>query len=155
MTDRPFDPFDAIRTAPARPWSYRAATRSQMTRTWLLADLWVWLVGPWRRQNDHDELTVSMLARLNHLENRMSLTDAALAELDAATNEVAADLDALEAQIAGLDADAASKISAAAARLRGLAADPEQPVPPAEPADPAPADPEAPADPSDETPPAA
>ena len=92
-----------------------------------IADLWVWLTGLWRRQNDRDELTVSMLARLNHLENRMSLTDAALAELDAATNEVAADLDALEAQIASLDADAASKISAAAARLRGLAADPEQP----------------------------
>ncbi|ALE77661.1 hypothetical protein WY02_03460 [Pseudonocardia sp. AL041005-10] len=75
---------------------------------------------------------LNVFTRLTTLEDRMSQIDAALAELNDATNEVAADLDALEAQVAEIDSATAGKIRAAADRLRGLAADPEQPVPPAE-----------------------
>lgn len=67
--------------------------------------------------------------RLSNLEYRMALTDQALADLDAATNEVAAELDELRDLVAGNDAAVADRISAAATRLRGLAADPENPVP--------------------------
>lgn len=152
--------------------------------TTLLADRWFWLVGPWRRQNDHDELTVSMLARLNHLENLMSSAESAAyaraaevvglikAEFASLRQQVA---DAANAGAAALEADA----QADADRINGLIDDlvtvlpvdvPEVEVPapgaPAElPSDPAPAEPEAPADPapadptpadpSDETPPAA
>lgn len=74
----------------------------------------------------------------------MSLTDAALSDLNDATNEVAAELDALEALVAESDSSAAARIHKAADRLRGLAADPEAPVPPAEPE--VPAEPETPVD---------
>jgi hypothetical protein len=63
------------------------------------------------------------------LEVYMSLTNDALVELDDATNEVAGELEALVAQVAGMDGDTAARINAAATRLRGLAADPENPVP--------------------------
>lgn len=79
---------------------------------------------------------------IRSLEFRMSLTDQALSELDDATNEIAAELEALEGELSGLDSSVADRVSAAAARLRGLAADPENPVP----ADPGTGD--APADPS-------
>jgi len=69
--------------------------------------------------------------RLSHLEYRMALTDQALADLNDATNEVAAELEDLRDQLAGADAAVAQRITDAAARLRGLAADPENPVPPA------------------------
>lgn len=71
--------------------------------------------------------------RLLNLEERMALTDAALADLDAATNEVADELDELRGELADSDSALAARISAAADRLRGLAADPEVPVPPVEP----------------------
>lgn len=61
----------------------------------------------------------------------MALTDQALADLDAATNEVADELDALKNQLSEVDGTVADRITAAAARLRGLAADPDNPVPPA------------------------
>ena len=70
--------------------------------------------------------------RISHLEYRMALSDAALADLDAATNEVAAELDQLRGELTGADQAVADRISAAANRLRGLAADPENPVPPAD-----------------------
>jgi uncharacterized coiled-coil protein SlyX len=68
--------------------------------------------------------------RLTILEYRMALTDQALADLDAATNEVAAELEDLRDLLTGADQAVADRITAAAGRLRGLAADPEQPVPP-------------------------
>jgi peptidoglycan hydrolase CwlO-like protein len=103
-----------------------------------------WLLAPWLRTPrqvrdlwefvlDETDLTTETLLRN---EAHMSEIDNALSELDAATNEVAAELDALEATVAGLDADAGAKIRAAADKLRGLAADPANPVP----AEPAPAD---------------
>jgi predicted nucleic acid-binding Zn-ribbon protein len=61
-----------------------------------------------------------------------------LKDLDEATTQVAADLEALKEQIAnqGLtpeaEAEVFAKLEAAAARLKGLAADPETPVPSAE-----------------------
>lgn len=67
--------------------------------------------------------------RLTILEYRMALTDQALADLDAATNEVAAELDELRDLVAGNDAALADRIGAAATRLRGLAVDPDNPVP--------------------------
>lgn len=70
--------------------------------------------------------------RLNQLELRMALTDQALADLNDATNEVAAELDDLRGQLSDADAAVAQRISDAASRLRGLAADPENPVPPAD-----------------------
>lgn len=75
---------------------------------------------------------LNLFTRVTTLEDRMSQIDAALTELNDATNEVAADLDALEAKVAEIDSATAGKIRAAADRLRGLAADPAQPVPPAE-----------------------
>ena len=70
------------------------------------------------------------LSALTHLETRMSKAEDALVELDAATNEVAAELEAALASGAINDSAIAEKITAAATRLRGLAADPENPVPP-------------------------
>jgi septal ring factor EnvC (AmiA/AmiB activator) len=77
-------------------------------------------------------LTVALAASIQKiatLEERMSLSETALADLDQATNEVADELDQLRNEIAGTDAALADRISAAADRLRGLAADPTNPVP--------------------------
>ena len=67
--------------------------------------------------------------RLEQLEYRMALSDQALADLDAATNEVAAELDEVRAQLTNADQAVADRVTAAAARLRGLASDPQNPVP--------------------------
>lgn len=133
-----------------------------------LADRWHWLVGPWRTQSTQDELTLSVLRRIDHLESRMSAADNLAARLDAATNELAADLtsvrDALAAAVAGQaqavqDAVSAelAKLDAPIARLEALGADEADPVPaPTEPSPAAPVE-DAPASPpADEpTPPAA
>lgn len=131
------------------------------------ADRWHWLTGPWRTQNARDELTLSVLRRIEHLESRMTAADNLAARLDAATNELAADLtsvrDALAAAVAGQaqavqDAVSAelAKLDAPIARLEALGADEADPVPapetPAEPVENAPAAP--PAD-DEPTPPAA
>lgn len=143
-----------------------------------LADYWAWFTGPWRRQNTHDELTVSMLTRLNHLENRMSSAESAAyaraaevvglikAEFASLRQQVA---DAATAGAAALEADAqadADRINSLIDELAEvLPADvPEVEVPapgaPAElPSDPAP-EPEVPAEPvaddsDDDVPPAA
>lgn len=76
----------------------------------------------------------STARRITILEFKMALTDAALAELDEATNAVADELDQLRDELGDADAAIALRISAAADRLRGLAADPTEPVPPAPPA---------------------
>jgi uncharacterized coiled-coil protein SlyX len=67
--------------------------------------------------------------RLDELECRMSATDDALADLNDATNDIATELDDLRGELTGADAAVADRITAAAERLRGLAADPENPVP--------------------------
>jgi F420-0:gamma-glutamyl ligase len=72
----------------------------------------------------------------------MTLSETALADLDAATNQVAAELDTLRGELTTADSAVADKIAAAANRLRGLAADPTNPVPAPAPApEPAPAEP--------------
>ena len=86
--------------------------------------------------------------RITTLEFQMALTDAALADLDDATNAVADELDELRGELKDSDSALALRISAAADRLRGLAADPNEPVPPAPPA-PAPAPEPAPEPPTD------
>jgi hypothetical protein len=78
------------------------------------------------------DLLLPYTQTMTDMEARMAQIAAALAELDSATNEVAAELEALTAQVSNLDADTAARITAAATRLRGLAADPENPVPPVE-----------------------
>lgn len=88
-----------------------------------------------------------ILRKLDKLGVAMADVAAVLADLNDATNEVAGEVDAfgativaLQEQIAALDPEAAAKLEELAAgaasvavRLRGLAADPEQPVPPVEP----------------------
>lgn len=59
----------------------------------------------------------------------MSLTADALTELDDATTAVADRIDALVSQVDGLDSGTAAQIATETARLRGLAADPSNPVP--------------------------
>lgn len=118
-------------------------------------------LAPWRglTKNQLQDQITALQENDTNQEIRMSLTDSALSELDAATNEVAGELDDLEQQVAAavasgqaLDSSVAARISAAATRLRGLAADPEQPVPPADGGDTAPVDePAAPADGGDVT----
>ena len=87
-----------------------------------------------------------ILRKLDKLGVAMADVAAVLADLNDATNEVAGEVDAfgativaLQEQIAALDPEAAAKLEELAAgaasvavRLRGLAADPEQPVPPVE-----------------------
>jgi response regulator RpfG family c-di-GMP phosphodiesterase len=89
------------------------------------------------------EMTMTKLIRLGA---QMSEVTDALADLNDATNEVAGELDAAAAKIqeltdviAGNDPESAAKVAealagigAAATRLRGLAEDPENPVPPVE-----------------------
>jgi hypothetical protein len=60
----------------------------------------------------------------------MAALDDALAELNDATNAVAARLEDLANDVAQHDGAAADAVRAQAARLRGLAADPQNPVPP-------------------------
>lgn len=85
-----------------------------------------------------------IMRALERLGIQVSEVTDALADLNDATNEVAGELDtatatiqSLSDQLAATDpaaaakvAEAVSGITAAATRLRGLAADPEQPVPP-------------------------
>lgn len=141
-----------------------------------VADYWAWLVGPWRRQNDRDELTISMLRRLNHLENRMSSAEsAAYVRAAEVVGLIKAEFASLREQVANSDAALEADAQADADRINVLidelvtvlpadVPDVEVPAPgaPAElpeaPAEPAPAEPvtpadEAPVDP--ETPPAA
>lgn len=59
----------------------------------------------------------------------MSATDDALAELDQATTAVADRIDSLLAQVGNLDASTAAAIRTETDKLRGLAADPDNPVP--------------------------
>jgi hypothetical protein len=66
---------------------------------------------------------------IDELEKRMGKTDDALRDLDVATNEVAAEIDELRASIANYDSATAERLDAVSARLRGLASDPENPVP--------------------------
>jgi hypothetical protein len=63
------------------------------------------------------------------LEAFMSLTESALSDLDAATTEVADRIDALVGQLGNLDQATADAIAVETTRLRGLAADPANPVP--------------------------
>lgn len=142
--------------------------------TWL-ADRWHWLVGPWRTQNCRDELTLSVLRRIDHLETYVSTAETAatarLAELAGLIKAEFASLKGqLDAAIADKDAAVAAGITSAlnddsaadASRLEGLIAEfesvlpatvPDVPVPdPGQPAE-LPAEP-APAEPVEETPPA-
>lgn len=84
---------------------------------------------------------------IDQLEVRMGATENALVELDSATNEVAAEIDELRGEVAKFDEATAERLGVVSARLRGLAADPETPVPapPVEPdveVDPAPEEPQ-------------
>lgn len=88
-------------------------------------DFYRWLaskVGPYLDTTVHNRLT--------HLEARMAKSEDALAELDVATDEIATELEDLRDDVAQHDAALAAKITEKAARLRGLAKDPENPVPP-------------------------
>jgi hypothetical protein len=70
------------------------------------------------------------------MEVRLSATEDAIVELDEATTAVADRIDALIASQGALDESTASAIRTETARLRGMASDPENPVPdPVPPAD--------------------
>jgi chromosome segregation ATPase len=77
-------------------------------------------------------LTVALAAsiqKITTMEEHMSQTDDAVAELNTATNDLAARIDAILANEASLDANTASELRAVRDRLQGLAADPANPVP--------------------------
>ncbi len=77
-----------------------------------LADRWHWLVGPWRTQSTQDELTLSVLRRIEHLERFMADTSPVL-------NKLAEDLRAWGAgPFAALLADNA-RLAARNAELEG------------------------------------
>lgn len=62
----------------------------------------------------------------------MSRVDDVIADLNTATDEIANDLEELRSQVSGLDATTAEKFTPLVERLRGLGADPANPVPPAD-----------------------
>jgi hypothetical protein len=66
-------------------------------------------------------------ARLHFLEDRMSDTSDAIAELNTETDNLAARIDGL---LENVDDATASELRLVSARLKGLAADPANPVPP-------------------------
>jgi chromosome segregation ATPase len=77
-------------------------------------------------------LTVALAASIQKIatmEEHMSQTDDAVAELNTATNDLAARIDAILSNEASLDANTASELRAVRDRLQGLAADPANPVP--------------------------
>jgi hypothetical protein len=67
------------------------------------------------------------------LEVAMSDTTDAIAELNTETDALAARIDAVIGSIEGVDDATAAELRAVSSRLRGLAADPANPVPPVEP----------------------
>lgn len=94
------------------------------------------------------QLVLRQWLGITELEERMTATEDALRDLDEATNEVAAEIEELRSSVAATDSATADRLGVVAQRLRGLAADPENPVPndpaPVEPTpvDPQPANPE-------------
>ncbi len=81
--------------------------------------------------------TVALAAlaqKIHDMEVRMSATEDAIAELNTETNSLADRLDVILARETALDATTAGEIQAVSARLKGLAADPANPVPADEPA---------------------
>ena len=87
-----------------------------------------WLTG----SAEYDPVIIGLTERITAMEARMSLSETALEDLNDATNEVAAELAEIRGEIAATDTALAGRIGSAANRLRGLAADPENPVPPVE-----------------------
>lgn len=87
--------------------------------------------------NRLDRMERLMIIQGAQMQKTLEEFNKVLKDLDDATSAVAADLEALKDQLAnqGLDPDAEAavfaKLEMAAARLKGLAADPETPVPPA------------------------
>lgn len=103
-------------------FSAREDTGQAVTET--ATTIYRWLIQP-----VPDPTITALQARIDALEERMTASETALQALDAATNEVATELEELRDLIASTDAATAARIQAAADRLRGLAADPENPVP--------------------------
>jgi hypothetical protein len=67
--------------------------------------------------------------RIYRLEKYMARLDDVINDLNTATNDIAAELDALRGDMANLDSATADRLTPLVERLRGLAADPENPVP--------------------------
>lgn len=59
----------------------------------------------------------------------MTAAENAWAEVDSALNDVAAEVEELRGEVAAHDSDTARRLGLVATRLRGIAADPENPVP--------------------------
>jgi ABC-type transporter Mla subunit MlaD len=70
--------------------------------------------------------------KIHNLEVQMSDTTDAIAELNTETDALAARIDAVLASIEGVDDATAAELRKVSARLKGLAADPANPVPPAD-----------------------
>lgn len=71
----------------------------------------------------------TLARRIDQLEVQMSQTSDAIAELNAETNSLAGRIDAILASQTSLDTGTATELRAVSTRLRGLAADPANPVP--------------------------
>lgn len=125
-----------------------------------IADQWTWLVAPWRVTEAEDELDISILRRIEHLENRMtSAENTAYARAAEVVGLIRAEFASLRQQVqnaatagaAALEADAqvdADRIAGLVDELASVlpATVPDVPVPaPGEPA-------ELPAEPVTETP---
>jgi uncharacterized coiled-coil protein SlyX len=67
--------------------------------------------------------------RLYRLEQHMSRVDDVIADLNTATDEIATELEQLRGDVANVDTVTADKLTPLVERLRGLGADPENPVP--------------------------
>ncbi len=76
----------------------------------------------------------ALVQKITTMEELMSQTEDAIAELNTETNSLADRLDVILARETALDATTAGEIQAVSARLKGLAADPANPVPVDEPA---------------------
>ncbi len=126
------------------------------------ADRWCWLTGPWRTQNTQDELTLSVLRRIEHMESRVTNAEnAAYARAAEVVGLIRAEFASLRQQVqnagtagaAALEADAQADADRITGLIDELAAElpadvPDVPVPdpgaPAElPVDDAPAAPPA------------
>lgn len=132
--------FDAVWTA--RLWT-RATDLKEPPVMPLMTSLTAriaWLTAPWRNPQNRDGPDRLVLSRIEHLENRMEDTTAAIAELNAETDALAARIDGV---LDSVDDSTAAELRLVSARLKGIAADPADPVPadlPTEPVTDPPAD---------------
>jgi len=85
-----------------------------------------WLTRP----AEHDPVLLALAARITSLEDAMRQTKEMIDQINTATNELA---QRVERAMEGADAETAALLAPIVPALRGIAADPENPVPDPEP----------------------